>query len=189
MVNYEPEYCPYCGTELDTVEPEPGRERRWCASCDGPVWHNPVPTAGVAVVTRDDRLLLVERGVGATAGQWMVPGGHVEVEEEPDRAAARELAEETGLRIDPTDLVLLRASAGEPVPGKHVISLEYVAPESAASGSLRADSDARDARFWTPREFEDSGEVLRENHASRFGSASLDRLLETARATIAATRQ
>lgn len=183
MTNFEPEFCPYCGTELATVEPEPGVELLYCEAEDRPVFHNPVPTAGVAVLDGDE-LLLVERAVGKTAGTWMVPGGHVEVGEEPHGAAARELEEETGLRVDPADLVLYRASAGEPKPDKHVIALEYAVPAGATDGDLRAATDARDAAFWTPEEFRASPETLRPNHASRFGTDDLDWLLSEVRAVL-----
>ena len=36
-------------------------------------------------------------------GLWMQPGGHVDGDEQPERAAVREVAEETGLRPLPAD--------------------------------------------------------------------------------------
>lgn len=50
-----------------------------------------------AVVVHDGALLLVRRGHGPAAGEWSVPGGHLERGETMAEAVVRELEEETGL--------------------------------------------------------------------------------------------
>ncbi|WP_310199724.1 NUDIX hydrolase [Ancylobacter sp. 3268] len=64
------------------------------------------PVAAVlAVVIRDDRLLLVRRANPPDQGRWGYPGGRIE-RGEPFRAAAlRELAEETGIVADSPELI------------------------------------------------------------------------------------
>jgi 8-oxo-dGTP diphosphatase len=53
-----------------------------------------------ALVRRDDSLLLVrQQGPWDPEPSWMLPGGRVEEGEEPTDALARELREETGLRL------------------------------------------------------------------------------------------
>ena len=52
-----------------------------------------------AVAVLDGSLLLVRRGRGPAAGEWSVPGGHVELGETLHVAVVREVLEETGLEV------------------------------------------------------------------------------------------
>ncbi|HEU0042533.1 MAG TPA: NUDIX domain-containing protein [Jiangellaceae bacterium] len=66
--------------------------------------------ARVLLVDRAGRTLLLHGGDPARPGTrwWFTPGGGLEGDETRAQGAARELAEETGLRVDPAEL-------GEPV--------------------------------------------------------------------------
>lgn len=58
-------------------------------------------TARVVVRAGDSVLLLQDTDPGVPgSGWWVTPGGGIEPAESPRQAAARELAEETGLRLD-----------------------------------------------------------------------------------------
>jgi 8-oxo-dGTP diphosphatase len=58
------------------------------------------PHVGVgAVVIDEDRLLMIRRGNGPAAGEWSLPGGHVEFGEPVAAALVREVFEETGLEV------------------------------------------------------------------------------------------
>ena len=66
--------------------------------------------AGVILVDRRGRLLLQERDEFPVIDpeKWGPPGGHLEDGEDPAEGAARELLEETGVRLDPAGLRLWR---------------------------------------------------------------------------------
>ncbi|MEU9594807.1 NUDIX domain-containing protein [Streptomyces sp. NPDC048193] len=95
-------------------------------------------------------VLLVERGQEPYAGRWALPGGFLLPEESAERAARRELAEETGL-ADVTGLHLEQLRTySEPGrdPRMRVVSVAYTAllpdpPEPHAG------TDAAEAR-WVP---------------------------------------
>ena len=59
-----------------------------------------IPIA-VAILIRDDRVLLTRRKAGAhLEGKWEFPGGKVEAGETPSETARREVLEEVGLTVE-----------------------------------------------------------------------------------------
>jgi ADP-ribose pyrophosphatase YjhB (NUDIX family) len=98
----------------------------------------PIPCAGAVVRDAAGRLLLVQRGRPPSEGLWSLPGGRVEPGETAAQAAAREVAEETGLQVE-VGALLASVEIGP-----------YVVDDFAAvvvGGSLRAGDDARDVRW------------------------------------------
>lgn len=65
----------------------------------GRVHHtDPKVAVGVAVF-HDDRLLLVRRTMNPGQGKWALPGGYLDLGEQPREAAAREALEEAGVVV------------------------------------------------------------------------------------------
>jgi len=91
------------------------------------------------------RLLLVLRGREPSAGLWSLPGGRVEAGESDAEAVVRELHEETGLRVQPGELV------GSVVRGAYEI-FDYTC--LVIGGVLRAGDDAADARWVDAGDFD-----------------------------------
>lgn len=83
----------------------------------------------VAAALIDDcgRVLLQQRPPGKPmAGLWEFPGGKIEPGESPEAALARELHEELGITLSVEDLSPI-AFASEPLAGRHLLLLLYVA--------------------------------------------------------------
>lgn len=106
----------------------------------------PVECAGAVVVDDAGRLLLVRRGRAPALGTWSLPGGRVEPGETPEQAAAREVAEETGLTVEVGALLAtVELAAGFRV---HDFAARVV------GGSLSAGDDADDARWVDPADLD-----------------------------------
>lgn len=109
------------------------------------------PLVGVgAVVVDAGRVLLVCRGREPLKGHWTLPGGLLEVGESIIAGVAREVLEETGLAVEPLELVELVDRIhreGERVRYHYVIA-DYLC--RVLGGTLAAASDA-DAVRWVER--------------------------------------
>lgn len=152
-------YCSVCGASVDQAS-APGDRRVDCPECETRHYRNPVPMARATVVD-GDRALLIERGRAPDRGTWALPGGHVEFDEPPAVAAARELAEETGIRVAPDDLSVLGTGFLEFEGGETMVSINYATALEHASGDLEAGSDASAARYWSRQELRNSPPLLR----------------------------
>jgi len=100
-----------------------------------------------AVVLDGDRVLLARRGQAPSVGKWSIPGGLVDVGERLEEAVAREVEEETGLRIRVLGLcgVIDRVHREGDRTRYHYVIIDYAA--EPVGGELRAGSDAAEVRW------------------------------------------
>src|SRR3569833_149241 len=113
------------------------------------------PIVGVgAVVVQAGRVLLVQRGREPLKGKWSLPGGMLEIGESLHEGVIREVEEETGLRVEPIELVeLLDRIIREQSPEGERVRYHYVIADylcRVVGGTLKAASDAEAAR-WVAR--------------------------------------
>jgi ADP-ribose pyrophosphatase YjhB (NUDIX family) len=103
-------------------------------------------------------VVLVRRRFPPLAGEWSLPGGAVEIGETLAEAAAREVAEETGLAVDvgPVVEVFDRIQRdGEGRVEYHYVLVDYLC--RARGGRLRAGSDVSEVAVADPRALESYG--------------------------------
>ncbi|HEY3415227.1 MAG TPA: NUDIX domain-containing protein [Armatimonadota bacterium] len=110
------------------------------------------PIASAAgIVLQDDMVLLIRRALPPGLGIWTFPGGAVEVGETAREACARELLEETGLRVlvgpvvEAVDIMQLEGARWR----YHYTVMDFLAEVAPGSGGLEAGSDACEA-VWAP---------------------------------------
>ncbi|MDE0265057.1 MAG: NUDIX domain-containing protein [Bryobacterales bacterium] len=144
-------------------------------SSDGGFDYNPGDYPPVAVTVdvalfaiRREKLhvLLIQRGIEPFAGAWALPGGFVQPDEGLDAAAARELAEETGVTEDSVYLEQLR-SYGSPGrdPRMRVVTVAYWGA-CAEHPSPMGGSDAAQAELVPTAEIEDGDIELAFDHGA-----------------------
>ncbi len=88
-------FCPMCASELKEGEVDDAL-RRYCPECGWIHYLNPALVVCIIAYCAD-KVVLVKRGVEPAKGDWALPGGFVDVLEEPRDAARRELKEEAGI--------------------------------------------------------------------------------------------
>jgi 8-oxo-dGTP diphosphatase len=110
-----------------------------------------VPLVGVgAIIIEDARVVLVKRLHPPLQAEWSIPGGVLEVGELVHEAAVREAREETGLTVEPGELLgvydrILRNP--EKRVQYHYVLIDFLCRRVA--GYLSAASDAAEVRWFT----------------------------------------
>lgn len=143
MASDRPRHCPLCGAPLvpDVVE---GRSRLRCPHCRWVHYQNPAGASAGVVVDAHGRVLLVQRALDPGRGAWALPAGYQEVDEDPARAAEREVLEETGLRVQACALLdLIFVPAGTRKAANLAVYLCRL-----TGGELKAGDDALDAAWF-----------------------------------------
>lgn len=105
---------------------------------------HPAVTTDVALFTLRDRhlcVLLIERGQQPFQGTWALPGGFLEIDEDLEQCAIRELREETGVEGVYLEQLYTFGAPGRD-PRERVISVTYFALTRSDNLQPEAASDA-----------------------------------------------
>ena len=107
------------------------------------------PIIGVgAVIVEGGRVLLVRRDTEPLRGEWSVPGGMLELGEKLRDGVRREALEETGVRVEPDEVLDVFDSIFTDGLGKtqyHYVLIDYLC--RVISGEAQAGSDVSDVRW------------------------------------------
>ncbi len=99
-------FCSRCGAGLTfgAIEGE-DRERLACGSCGHITYVNPRLVVTTFPITEAGEIVLIRRGIEPGRGSWAQPGGFLEIDETVHQAAIRETWEETGLLVEPSEII------------------------------------------------------------------------------------
>jgi ADP-ribose pyrophosphatase YjhB (NUDIX family) len=99
-------FCSRCGAKL-SFETVPGedRDRHACPVCGHITYVNPRLVVTTLPITEAGEIVLIRRGIEPGIGLWAQPGGFLEVDETVNQGAIRETFEETGLLVEPGEIV------------------------------------------------------------------------------------
>jgi ADP-ribose pyrophosphatase YjhB (NUDIX family) len=107
-----------------------------------------------AVVLRGADVLLIRRGREPMLGAWSLPGGALELGETTAEGVAREVLEETGVKVRPVEIVATLDRIHRDDDGRvqfHYVLVEWMCVAEDGASELVCGDDAADAR-WVRRE-------------------------------------
>ena len=164
-------YCPRCGSKLG-VKFDGGRERPACTKEGCRFIHFGDFSIGCgAVVIREGKALLIQRGINPNRGAWQIPGGYVEADEEIVDAVEREVLEEAGVVAKFSDVIGFRHALASPTANVYVVfRLDLVSGEPKYDGD-----ETLDAGFFS------MDEISRMEQVQGFSLWSIQRALELPR--------
>jgi 8-oxo-dGTP diphosphatase len=117
------------------------------------------PIIGVgAVIVSQGRALLVRRNTEPLKGEWSVPGGVLELGENLHDGVRREILEETGLQVEPQQVLEVFDSIFNDGDGRtqyHYVLIDYLC--RVVDGDARAGSDVSQVRWVTEEELAGMG--------------------------------
>lgn len=142
--NHDYRYCPLCAAALQTKQVKPGEPQRLVCSGCGFIFYLDPKVAACAVIRMADEIVLLRRSIPPGLGQWVIPGGFVDVGEPVPVAAARESLEEVCLTVAIGPLVGVYS-----YPQSPVIVIVYEA--EVTGGHLRAGDEALAVERFSPQ--------------------------------------
>ena len=146
-------YCPRCAGEIEV-----DRGRAECPSCGFRTYASSKPTASAVCEDDEGHFLLSRRGVDPFKGKWDFPGGFLDEDEHPLDALRRELAEETGLEVEPTEWFgAFMIRYGDEPDARWVLNLVWRA--QVVGGEEHAADDVSELRWFAPAELPPLDEV------------------------------
>lgn len=95
-------YCPKCGSSHFT---ERNAKAKQCEDCGFVYYFNPSSATVALIVNEQNELLVCRRAKEPQKGTLDLPGGFVDCDETGEEGVAREVMEETGLKVVKADFL------------------------------------------------------------------------------------
>ena len=131
-------FCPVCGAEL-VKRYLTGRERLVCCRCGRVHYENPIVGVAAIIFDEEGKILLVKRSPNITyPGLWCIPCGYLEYDEDIRNGIVREVAEETNLVIEPSEVFAVHSNFHN--PQQHTVGIWFLS--RVVSGIPLAGDDA-----------------------------------------------
>ena len=96
-------YCPKCGSEHFKVHNEKSKQ---CADCGFIYYFNPSSATVALILNEKNELLVCRRAKDPAKGTLDLPGGFIDMNETGEEGVAREVLEETGLKVEKRPICL-----------------------------------------------------------------------------------
>lgn len=113
-------------------------------------WPRPMVTVDAAVFAlfgKKAKLLLINRGNEPFKGKWALPGGFIDIDEELEDAAVRELKEETGLSNVPLEQMHTFGKVGRDPRGRQ-ITIVFMGVLNGRPPRIKGGDDAAKAKWF-----------------------------------------
>ena len=153
--NYQ--FCPFCGKKLE-IKKEEERERKFCSSCNW-TYYPHVAGSVCAIIIKKGKVLMVRRNRDPYKGTWMFPAGFIDYGEHPEETLAREIKEETGLKLKKATLFKVMQSEDDPRSPGHFLFFYKV---TVSGTKLETDKDENQEIGWF--DLENPPEIGWESH-------------------------
>lgn len=155
-------YCPECGSSHFEVNNEKSKK---CANCGFVYYFNPSAATVALILNEKNELLVCRRAKEPAKGTLDLPGGFIDMGETGEEGVAREVLEETGLKVKETSYLFslpnIYVYSGFPV---HTLDMFFLCTVDDTS-HIAAMDDVADS-FFLP---------LSEIHPEDFGLDSIRR--------------
>ena len=160
-------FCSRCGFQLN-FGPIAGeeRERLACPNCGFIFYVNPRLVVTTLPITERGEVMLIRRGIEPGLNLWAQPGGFLEIDETVRDGAIRETLEETGLRVEPGDILGLysrvqaavvvvafeaRIVGGVPLVTRESLETRPFMPDEIPWPEIAFETSIRALRDWVAR--------------------------------------
>ena len=140
-------YCPLCATPLEERFAFQ-QMRAVCPACGFIHFRDP-KVAVIGMITWEQQVLLIRRGVEPMKGRWALPGGYMDAGEMPTDALMREVREEVGLEVEVDDLLDIFPMAGPGVVNSGIVIAYGASVLREEPPPLTCDDDACEAAWFS----------------------------------------